>query len=57
MGNKTKVIIEYPNEVLARFLNSLRKGETLQGNILNHSRAWIIREEEQQLKKDKRKRA
>ncbi len=57
MEKKIKVIIEFPNEVLARIYILLRNGESPEDKILNYCRAGIIREDEQQLKKDKRKRA
>ncbi len=57
MEKKIKVIIEFPEDVLAGIYKLLRNGESLEPKVINYCRAGIIRGKEQQLKKDKRKRA
>ena len=52
-----KWIFEPPDELLVRASKNLRGGESLEKIILNLIRSWIMQREEQQLKKDKRKRA
>jgi len=57
MENKTYILIGFPNEVLARMYRSMRNDESLEKRIIILCQDWIMRKEQEQLKKEKRKRA